>query len=1066
MDVVQLPHNEPLEIELTAGAGPSGGTFSWSASGAAVQWNGPVATVTITQPGSVSVTVTYTVNGNMCSDTCNFEVVRVELQIDSDNNNGYGLPDGSAAEKEVADVAGHPGKLILVNNGDHDGDGIPGYADGFNLIPELESDEQSEGTRFVPMRLRTGGNVDFEEHGIQFVYDASPPGEVIAAESPDGYQYTPAPGSLRIWMKDGDQLRDMRDVVDGGDFISTGQQYAPEDLGLPAEGGEVILWVEAIRPSVTMGDHRISVHVGVLSDAVRLTAHGMQTVNVGSNGVIGGPGIPNLSHPTPVITTTEFELINVRASSDNISVLADVVVSGTIADKFSDLRPGPAGVIDTLYVMLNDEPMALHGGSDPVSISVVYTKGHDPESLLRPYEYSGAFSAVIEGVEIQPGWNTVRLIAENSRGLRGFSERAFELTFDPPPDQEIDITVEFLKGSKSEAFLVDLFVASHQGPPQHFQGKCTQVSPGVYEIPGVLGGFIYISDTEDPASADLFPLSITLPDYSLSSATIWVERVDPAEPIFEGDGLIEEHHRPDWTGYVFDIEPVTNVDASLGGVFEAFLMEWIGPQDMLEFLQEIEFHSQFDNALGEPVALQRVYEVVEWDGRALLSLQKSERPEIMLALPSATVDVVSDEGLAEWLFGVWLFTNGFKQGFVDTGIDLVDTVGAVAKLGGHIVWNYNPVARKYRFYIGESVILEEDLDRISVTLDVIQTVATIVKEFLAQQQQDLFYAIVSGDVHVLNVRDKFHRMAMEFGVELLEAAWDALAGMNEYQKGRILGRITGEIVLEIGLAVGTGGAATAVNAVRKSHVLARVITKLANLPDSIIPASVKARLPGLQQYYQVIDNAEEGARAAAILRRIEQTEDLTGIDRFKRFLDYTSAPNRRRAVEMSMRPVMNKVMREVYTDATSLTDIPTVQQLRSLKNSAQYRPRLVNQDLEIHHTVPEYLLRRLVQIENPDWSWGQVLNHVESIADTMPGMILHRADHVGIDAQGLASLHNVLQKGKGLYTPRPHSIGQLPFTKQQILEGLRDGYDDWGRSEVWPWMKQWLQQSGIDTVGY
>lgn len=198
-----------------------------------------------------------------------------------------------------------------------------------------------------------------------------------------------------------------------------------------------------------------------------------------------------------------------------------------------------------------------------------------------------------------------------------------------------------------------------------------------------------------------------------------------------------------------------------------------------------------------------------------------------------------------------------------------------------------------------------------------------------------------------------------------------------------------------------------------------------------------------------VHNADDGCQVAyGITARVERTTGKRGIEKFKEFLDQTNSPGRRKAVEMTMRQVVSEVMKEVYTEAVSLADVPAVQQLKSLKDSATYGPRLVNKDLAIHHTTPKYLLRRLIQMQNPDWTWDEVLQHADSIADNMPGMLMHQKDHVGSDAEGLASFHRRLTQDAKLPPPPAGSGGQVEFTRGQILDGLRKAYEDSGHGEV------------------
>jgi hypothetical protein len=189
-----------------------------------------------------------------------------------------------------------------------------------------------------------------------------------------------------------------------------------------------------------------------------------------------------------------------------------------------------------------------------------------------------------------------------------------------------------------------------------------------------------------------------------------------------------------------------------------------------------------------------------------------------------------------------------------------------------------------------------------------------------------------------------------------------------------------------------------------------------------------------------VHNAGPGCEASfALIERIERVQGLQGVAKLTAFLEQTNSPGRRKAVDMALRDVMNEVMKETYTEAAGLPNVPTVQQIRALKESAAHGARLTGKDLDIHHSVPLYLLRRLYQLANPDVPWDEVRAHCTSIADGMPGMLIHRKDHVGIDEEGLASFHNRLIRsdtGK-LPTPATNSDGQVPYLRENILDGLQ-----------------------------
>ena len=86
----------------------------------------------------------------------------IDLDVDSDNNNGFELPFGSSSEaEEAAEIhPSRPGKIIGVNDNDDDGDGVADYADGYNFDAAALADDTNGRERFVPVAvtLPTGVN--------------------------------------------------------------------------------------------------------------------------------------------------------------------------------------------------------------------------------------------------------------------------------------------------------------------------------------------------------------------------------------------------------------------------------------------------------------------------------------------------------------------------------------------------------------------------------------------------------------------------------------------------------------------------------------------------------------------------------------------------------------------------------------------------------------------------------------------------------------------------------------------------------------------------------------------
>jgi hypothetical protein len=82
----------------------------------------------------------------------------VDLDVDSNNDNGVNAPDRSADEEASEEDA--PGKFVFVNQNDDDGDGVPDYADA--EVPD-------EGN-LVPLVLEVHGVANWEQVTVEFQY--------------------------------------------------------------------------------------------------------------------------------------------------------------------------------------------------------------------------------------------------------------------------------------------------------------------------------------------------------------------------------------------------------------------------------------------------------------------------------------------------------------------------------------------------------------------------------------------------------------------------------------------------------------------------------------------------------------------------------------------------------------------------------------------------------------------------------------------------------------------------------------------------------------------------------
>jgi len=238
------------------------------------------------EAGEVELKLTYTNGGFITYDRVRL-FLGPDVDIDSDNDNGYDPPDQDDAEDLREDIAGYPqypGKITVVNDGDIDADGIPDFADGYNRdATPANDDDTCTGLQFVPVVLQISKpeKASIESATITITYNSSNPANVT--EVGGVYTITDA-GILRLWKNDGPnrEKNAANAVQDPGDFIPGcgGEVYTAAQLGFTQYSLTQTFFVEAVRPSSTVADQQIKVEFdwdgeGVqwptTEDAVRVT---------------------------------------------------------------------------------------------------------------------------------------------------------------------------------------------------------------------------------------------------------------------------------------------------------------------------------------------------------------------------------------------------------------------------------------------------------------------------------------------------------------------------------------------------------------------------------------------------------------------------------------------------------------------------------------------------------------------------------------------------------------------------------------------------------------------------
>ncbi len=190
------------------------------------------------------------------------------------------------AGKDVSGQDTAPGKVVLTDDGDADDDSIPDYVDGYDLFPQIDEDDDSDGASFIPIYIGLYA-VDPDNAKIKFTYTASDPKAVTSSAS-DPY-ILPASGRIRLWKKDasggwddniGDWTSRNSDAIEsGGDFVKSGVEYTLADLGVGYYYSSFALYAEFVKTSAAAADISVKVEIdptGSLgyrwSDQLRFTA--------------------------------------------------------------------------------------------------------------------------------------------------------------------------------------------------------------------------------------------------------------------------------------------------------------------------------------------------------------------------------------------------------------------------------------------------------------------------------------------------------------------------------------------------------------------------------------------------------------------------------------------------------------------------------------------------------------------------------------------------------------------------------------------------------------------------
>ncbi len=221
--------------------------------------------------------------GMVIQDSLRVTVADIDVDVDSDNNSGFEVPQNTADTlledfyEDKANDPKYPGKLVRANIVDKNND----------MIPDFHNIENCR-EQFVPLVVRVPACLDLNKARMRFTYNSSIISNKMCSQidgsivtnppNPVHFNFTPEPGNLRIWKKDGGGA-DKRDVT--GDFIPSGTDDTLAKFGFTDlnRSGKVF-YVEGVRPGASQADQRILVEIDpdgdgpagwIMSDAVRMS---------------------------------------------------------------------------------------------------------------------------------------------------------------------------------------------------------------------------------------------------------------------------------------------------------------------------------------------------------------------------------------------------------------------------------------------------------------------------------------------------------------------------------------------------------------------------------------------------------------------------------------------------------------------------------------------------------------------------------------------------------------------------------------------------------------------------
>ena len=353
---------------------------------------------------SIAIEITGTGLSAECTpirDEISCTVIKVDVDVDTNNDNGFLPPEQNLAEDHYEDIgndANRPGKILCVNDNDDDSDGIPDFADGYNLdgVNGNDDDTPASTEKFTPIIFKIPEPIVLSDALVRLSGDYIDSDPLGVTTNIDGMYILPA-GDMRLWLYDGSVPRNGSNIVDRSHIITKGE-YTAEAFGFTNGVRTITCYLEGIRPSSDVATTRILFEVdpdGVVSgkpypefiaaDAVRMTVVKVDIVDPDENdvhlkdeelifdGEVEPSGLSGVTYVWSVVegacdpaTATTEDFQTTLKSEGNIKVKLAVTVGGITCEKERTIK---AMVPEIVEVNFQDVVCTLitHMGGNTVS---------------------------------------------------------------------------------------------------------------------------------------------------------------------------------------------------------------------------------------------------------------------------------------------------------------------------------------------------------------------------------------------------------------------------------------------------------------------------------------------------------------------------------------------------------------------------------------------------------------------------------------------------------------------------------------------------------------------------